>query len=578
MPLTPAGPALAPPFTDDALRSVLGVSYAYRRMPDEGELYLTSMGLAHEEVLRTENWFDRDWFESHRIRLEGTSAVYRVPTRMVNGRRLHLVVKNCRVGEEAPRETRVLPEYEEVEFNSPWEEFALVMELREGRHGPPGICLQTQRPLAIYVPPEKMQPWQSGRCADRIHRIRAMQPGIELDILRQYKLVYEWIDGLNIVDALRRAGLEGEALNDRLRPLTRRAIRDLEQKGYAVMDMKPDHLILDAEEMANIDTIRGDTPEETTRRRVAALEGCIRARRYAVVDYELLIRTPAHEEEVTVTRRHAYLQEQRDRFIAMPLPAHLRAAEAMGVPYVWGAAESTRGEVWVVGRDGGLFDYFRPERWRKTPAEKLSPDGGVQYTVTKDRIHMVWKKSKIGRRPPETEDADWTARARELGYNSPFEEFGIAHDLASHGVPAVYVRAIYMTGSARGDPVEDPRRFETHRGLLSPAGQPALRADREHFTIRGYYNGSDQWVARQKGALYRPVNLARALEEGLIDRDTHARAWDIIQANLRNAGYDGSLLRGNDALFALDPAGAPVRNAAGDIEALICNFELIRKR
>ncbi len=49
--------------------------------------------------------------------------------------------------------------------------------------------------MVIYVPPEKMQIWQSGRSRAKINRIRAKHPGIDLDILKQYKLIYGWIDG-----------------------------------------------------------------------------------------------------------------------------------------------------------------------------------------------------------------------------------------------------------------------------------------------------------------------------------------------------------------------------------------------
>ncbi len=41
----------------------------------------------------------------------------------------------------------------------------------------------------------------------------------------------------------------------------------------------------------------------------------------------LLVRTPAHEEEVNACRRHSYLDDQRDRFESTPLPPHLKLAE-----------------------------------------------------------------------------------------------------------------------------------------------------------------------------------------------------------------------------------------------------------
>ena len=88
------------------------------------------------------------------MRLLGTSSVYRVPTRRVNGTSLDLVVKNCRVGEDVPINTHTLEEFMSAEFNSPWEEFALVMEMGDKQVGQRLKWIRVQRPLAIYVPPQ----------------------------------------------------------------------------------------------------------------------------------------------------------------------------------------------------------------------------------------------------------------------------------------------------------------------------------------------------------------------------------------------------------------------------------------
>ena len=79
------------------------------------------------------NWYEREWFRSQRERLSGTSSVYRVPTKEVDGQQLQLVVKNNRFGEDVPCDTHTLAEFINAEFNSPWEEFALTTELRESR-------------------------------------------------------------------------------------------------------------------------------------------------------------------------------------------------------------------------------------------------------------------------------------------------------------------------------------------------------------------------------------------------------------------------------------------------------------
>ena len=135
------------------------------------------------------------------------------------------------------------------------------------------------------------------------------------------------------------------------------ATHELLQKGYRVIDMKPAHIIL----------------------RQGARQPLLRDRHgqfaYALVDYELLERTPEHEQAVRASNRQLYLEHMARRFeadAAGPMPAHLRETNLMGVDYVFGRAESTGGLLWVVGKDPDLFNYFLPERWRRTPNKCLS--------------------------------------------------------------------------------------------------------------------------------------------------------------------------------------------------------------
>src|SRR5690606_32122641 len=103
------------------------------------------------------------------------------------------------------------------EFNSPFEEFSLLEELRAGRYGPRGSRILTQKPLAIYVPPERMQQWQTGRSTHRILMKLARHPGIEIDILRSYILIYGWIRGTDAVTFYSGFGLaERKELLERL--------------------------------------------------------------------------------------------------------------------------------------------------------------------------------------------------------------------------------------------------------------------------------------------------------------------------------------------------------------------------
>ena len=561
----------------ESLINILGVVYVHAKTSDNGDMYFTRHGLPLASLLAIDNWYEKEWFEEHREHLQGTGAVYRVPTKMVNGRSIELVVKNCRVGEDVPLDTHTLLEFINAEFNSPWEEFSLVMELREGKYGPPDTTIHTQEPLAIYVPPEKMQLWQSGRSRSKINKIKARHPGVDLDILRQYKLIYGWIQGTNVVDIFVDSGLPAEHLALALEPITRKAIDDLDKRGYVVADMKPAHVIVGEEYTKAISDMAASGGEASREKQVEFVHGLVETGRYSVVDYELLLRTPLHEEEVKYSRRHSYLDDQRNRFVPAPLPPHLQAVEIFNVPYIHGHVESTGGQLWVVGRNARLFDYFLPERWRKTVSWRLSEDNEVFYTVTKDNVHIVWKTSRVGETPASGPSDEHVRKAAEYGFNSPFEEFAIAQFLLDNGVGSVYVRAIYMTGSEKMEQSTDSRRYESHRSLMCPDGAPILQENRNYISIRGYYNGPDSWVAEQKGLLCRPIDLVSARTKNLISHIDFKNIVGLVQRKLLALGYDGSLLEGNDVLLALDPSGTIMKDAAGEFDARICNFELIRK-
>ena len=561
----------------ESLVNVLGVIYAHRKTSDGGDMYFTRHGLRLSQQLAIENWYEKEWFENQREHLMGTGAVYKVPTKQVDGKSLDLVVKNCRVGEDVPLDTHTLIEFINAEFNSPWEEFFLVMELREGKYGPADVVIHTQDPLAIYVPPEKMQLWQSGRSRSKINKIKARHPGIDLDILRQYKLIYGWIKGRNVVEMLVDIGLSSEQLSDALAPLTKKAIDDLDKKGYVVADMKPQHIIIGQDFTTVIEDMGKAGGPEAAPRQIELIRGLVEQGQYSVVDYELLLRTPQHEEKVKYSRRHSYLDDQRDRFIPTKLPPHLRAVEIFGVPYIHGHVESTGGQLWVVGNNGRLFDYFLPERWRKTVSWKLSEDNEVYYTVTKDNVHIVWETSRVGETPNVGSTEQRRRMAIESGFNSPFEEFAIAQKLGENGIATVYVRAIYMTGTVKVEESTDLSRYESHKAFLGRDGRPILQENHNYISIRGYFNGPDTWVAQQKGQLLRPIDLEKAREKGVISPEEFTGLYQTVLGRLRAAGFDGSLLEGNDILLALDPDNKLLMTAGGSPEARICNLEFIRQ-
>jgi hypothetical protein len=562
---------------EKSLVNVLRVVYAHVKSSDGGDLYLTRFAEPYLEHFHVNNWYEREWFNKHKVRLIGTSSVYRVPTKEINGKSLDLVVKNCRVGEDVPMDTHTLQEFCDAEFNSPWEEFSLVMEMREGTYGPKEMKVNTQRPLAIYVPPERMQPWQSGRSRSRINRIHAKHPGIDLDILKQYKLIYEWIEGKNLPEVFEQIDINDEEIVGHLKKINFKVLADLGRKGYLVADMKPEHIIFSDADAQRVEEIGRSTNDgEAYKRQVEFLYQLIKEGSYSVIDYELLLRTAEHENKVKQSRRHHYLDDQRDRFKPTVLPSYLKRTEVFGVPYVYGHAESTGGHLWVVGRNARLFDYFLPERWRKTPSLKLSDRKEVFYTITKDNIHLVWETSRVGEMPGEVDGGSDDPKIRQYGINSPFEEFAIAQQLNELGIPTVYVRAIYMTGTAKIEPSADFRRYDSHKGILDPEGNPILQEDHNYITIRGYYNGPDYSVAEQ-GPLYMPIDLFRAAYQGIIDESASRTLLQGVKENLRDVGYDGSLLEANDLLLAIDSNGAIMNNNDGEPEVILCNFELIWK-
>lgn len=486
-----------------SLINILGVVYVHQKTSDDGDIYLTRFGYPYSKNLKIENWYQKSWFEKHRVRLQGTSSVYRVPTKPVNEQSIDLVVKNSRVGEDVPLETKTILDFLNAEFNSPWEEFALVMELRDGKYGSQKI-IHTQEPLAIYVPPGKMQTWQSGRSVDKINRIMAQHPGIDIDILKQYKLIYQWIDGKDIVELFNYAPINPEAVDKYLKDATCKVNSDLESKGYVIADMKPAHIILSDSQIQTIIREQYSDDGSYTKPLPDSIIDLVFKGEYSVVDYELLSRTKTHEERISEARRHSYHNNQIHRFTPTEIPGHLESVEILGLPYIHGHVESTGGQLWVVGKNATLFDYFLPERWRKTHAWRLSSNNDIYYTETKDHIHLVWKISRVGEKPDFDVQNPLSADIISYGYNSPFEEFSIAHQLSTHGIPTVYIRAIYRTGSIKQESNSDLSRFQSHSTLLDSKNRKILCENHYYITIRGFYNGPDDYVAQQRCSLCRP--------------------------------------------------------------------------
>src|ERR1019366_4971344 len=159
------------------------------------------------------------------------------------------------------------------------------MELRRGEAGPAAIRIRNQLPLAIYVPSERLQLWQTGRSEDKIRAKVTRHPGVEIDILRQYVVLFEWIKGLDAVETSELFRLDDRACAGFLARATSLVTHELWQKGYRVVDMKPAHIIL-----------RPGPNKSLLRERNGQFA-------YALVDYELLERTHEHEKAVRSANR-----------------------------------------------------------------------------------------------------------------------------------------------------------------------------------------------------------------------------------------------------------------------------------
>jgi hypothetical protein len=543
---------------------VLGVDYVHMRTADGGDLYLTEYGVPFARHLQPENWLAEEWFRAKRRRLAGTGTVYYVPTRPVEGhlrKTIELAIKWSRVGEDIPIDTFTLARNINAEFNSPFEEFSLLEELRRGAWGPRGLRILTQKPLAIYVPPEQQQLWQTGRSRQKIFSKISRHPSVEIDILRSYILVYGWVRGCDAVEAFGVHALADEGDKREVAELTRRADGELAAKGFIVVDHKPAHLI-----------VRQRGAGKVRRRR---RDGAIV---YALVDYELLSRTTAYQDQVTAARRQEYLTRQRDRFAgrdARALPGQLRGAAVLGVDYVYGKAESTNGVLWVVGRDPELFAYFLPERWRRKQVQ-LSDSGRTFYSRTKDGIHLVWKVSRVGELPATLRAGEGELPAE--CYNSPFEKFALALEMERRGIGIVYPRAIYMTGGSGAhvnQAIADARRFEAMTEVRSPEGEEVLPMGHDYISIWGYWRGLDDREAVSDTLLWIPIDVNQAAVKGIISAGERKELIERHARKLRGAGFEDLNLDGDHILLAYIPGGDVRRDGEGVPVMRHCNFELV---
>lgn len=247
------------------------------------QLWVTRLGWPFIEELLPERWHAGQAYARRGRRLaDSTGTVYAVPSRG-----LDLVVKFNRVAldpllhhAEAVGITR--QDADGAEFLGPFEELAMVMELRQGWFGPRSLHIPAAWPLAVYSPAERYSAWRLGRGEARWHRhIASMavdqdnepeERRCRLEADRDYITIHHWLRGIDANQCVRH-GMLGQA---EAQAEVQRVREDLAAKGFRVLDLKAHHVIL-----------RPDAAGQLRRRRDGRLL-------HGLIDFELLERLPAY--------------------------------------------------------------------------------------------------------------------------------------------------------------------------------------------------------------------------------------------------------------------------------------------
>jgi hypothetical protein len=535
--------------------TILGVPFIHIGFPNKDELYLTDFGAECVGNLMPDQ-YTGERFRKYSRRLKGSSFVYQVRTEDTRSRPLDVVLKWNRMAQDVPGSTGLVGDL--TEFNSPFEEFQLALELREAA-ADSTFGFDVQKPLAIYVPSEKAAVSEWGRAPWIMERIIRSHDNVKIDMEKGYAVIYDWLEGIDAVMA-RDNGLLSEA---NVEELTLRVEHEMAILGFQVSDRKPHHVIV---------TVNGEN---------ALAKKDNGEISYGVVDYELLHHTPESERDLVRVRRRDYLTRQARRFTVKDsvFPPNLYQVNIMGVDYVYGHTESSGGAAWVVGRDPSLFDYFLPERWRRMPKTQISESQAMYHTVTKDNINLVWVYSNVGVAPNLDPYYEAEKEMLQHGYNSPFEEFALAMELNRKKVLTAYPRAVYMTGHETNisKDIIDNSRFISHAGILTPDGNPILREGRAYITVWGYFNGLDEMLAVEDGNYYTGITALHAYKRGLLSRELYCTIMDETRERLAQAGYEDINLRGNHIMLSFDKTGRLVRRGSDGLEVRMCNFEFLRR-
>ena len=194
------------------LITVLGVKYLHLRMEDGTDLYVTEHGLPFTKCLMPENhWADDAWMK---IAQRPVARHERVAPRHDQGSRRPVQGDRDQVEPDGPgyprRNASRLDDAKRSSTVPSWNS-AWSLELRNTRFESPGR-LHTHKPLAIYVPRKYVKGEQLGRRRHKMEAIQRSHDEIAIDWNRNYAVIYEWLKGIDAVEACREGLLDNEAL------------------------------------------------------------------------------------------------------------------------------------------------------------------------------------------------------------------------------------------------------------------------------------------------------------------------------------------------------------------------------
>jgi hypothetical protein len=251
----------------------------------------------------------------------------------------------------------------------------------------------------------------------------------------------------------------------------------------------------------------------------------------------------------------------------------LKRTSVFGVDYIFGTTPDG-GKLWGVGRDPELFDYFLPDRWRRTERAKLSLPTEVYHTRTRDGIHVVYRRSRVGTQPRIDPLLSGSKRIRQHGYNSPFEEVAIAERLREAGIFTTYPRAIYRTGhqSSKITHLRDDRRFVTHAHLMTAehVSESILSPNYDYYTIWGYFRGIDPRTDSHFLAACGVTDLEQAYSDGLLEKPEYEEMNDLVRRRLHAIGFNVDEIEPYEFAVSVRAEGTLHRTESGEVEVSLC--------